>query len=124
MKPMKQLNSTVRGTVAAAHAVARFLFCVVVAGSVVSGCAYSGGKVVEGTDLAAGISVPTTDGIVNLNVLNYLSGFMLGVYGKSIFKVKYTVDENNTYLGIVTIKSKKTIDAEVEPCENTVKTNP
>ena len=92
--------------------------------AICGGCAYRGGKVVEGTDLAVGISVPATEGTIDLNVLNYLSGFRLGVDRNAIFRVKYTIDEDNAYLGIATVKSKKTIDATVEPCENSVGTQP
>ena len=124
MKANEQPKATARETVAAVLAVAWFLFGAVVAGSLVGGCAYRGGKVVEGTDLAVGISVPATEGTIDLNVLNYLSGFRLGVDRNAIFRVKYTIDEDNAYLGIATIKSKKTIDATVEPCENSVETQP
>ena len=100
------------------------LLAILAIGALCNGCAYMGGKVVEGTDLAVGISVPATEGTIDLNVLNYLSGFRLGVDRNAIFRVKYTIDEDNAYLGIATIKSKKTIDATVEPCENSVETQP
>ena len=100
------------------------ILAILAIGALCNGCAYRGGKVVEGTDLAVGISVPATDGTIDLNVMNYMSGFRLGVDRNAIFRVKYTIDEDNAYLGIATIKSKKTIDATVEPCENSVETQP
>lgn len=83
-----------------------------------SGCAYKGGKVVEGTDLAVGMDIPGTEGTAQLNVLNYLSGFRLGIDRNAALKVKYTVAESNEYFGIIRTNSKKTIDAKMEPCED------
>lgn len=84
----------------------------------VCGCAYKGAKVVEGTDLAVGVTIPATEGTAELNVLNYLSGFRLGVDRNAQLRVKYTVAETNSYFGCVTIRSAKTIDASVYPCES------
>ena len=82
-----------------------------------SGCAYRGAKVVEGTDLAVGINVPASDGALQLQLLNYLSGFRLGVDRNAIMRVRYSVDENNSYLGLVHTKTEKTVDATVEPVD-------
>lgn len=84
------------------------------------GCIYKGAKVVEGTDLAVGLSIPQTDGAAQMDVLNWLSGFRLGVSENSGLKVKYTVAETNDFLwGAATTRTWKTIDAKVEPCEVT-----
>ena len=87
-----------------------------------AGCIYKGAKVVEGTDLAVGFTVPGTDGAAQMDVLNWLSGFRLGVAENAALKVKYTVAETNDYFGIVHIRSWKTIDAKVDPCETTPQT--
>ena len=81
------------------------------------GCTYKGAKVTEGTDLAIGLNVPVSEGTLQLQCLNYLSGFRLGVDRNAILKVRYTVAETNSYLGCVTTRVAKTVDATVEPCE-------
>ena len=84
------------------------------------GCIYKGAKVVEGTDLAVGFTVPGTDSAAQLDVLNWLSGFRLGVAENSGLNVKYTVAETNDFFwGAATTRTWKTIDAKVEPCEVT-----
>lgn len=84
---------------------------------VCTGCVYKGAKVVEGTDLAIGVELPGSDGVAQLNLLNYLSGFRLAVDKNAILKVDYSVAETNTYLGVVSTATRKTIKATVEPCE-------
>lgn len=96
------------------------LATVAVAVVLAAGCVYKGAKVIEGTDLAVGFTVPGTEGAIQFDALNYLSGFRLGVAENSGLKVKYTVAETNDYLwGAATTRVWKTIDAKVEPCEIT-----
>jgi hypothetical protein len=84
------------------------------------GCMYKGAKVVEGTDLAVGLTIPQTDGAAQMDVLNWLSGFRLGVAENCGLKVKYMVAETNDFLwGAASTRTWKTIDAKVEPCEVT-----
>lgn len=65
-----------------------------------------------------GFTVPGTDGAIQFDVLNYLSGFRLGVAENAALKVKYTVAETNDFLwGAATTRTWKSIDAKVEPCE-------
>ena len=85
----------------------------------VSGCVYRGAKVTEGTDLAIGISVPGTDGAIALDLLNYLSGFRLGVAENARLFVEYSTSETNSYFGCVTTRSAKRVKARVTPCEVT-----
>lgn len=81
------------------------------------GCVYKGAKVTEGTDLAIGLNVPVSEGTLQFQVLNYLSGFRLGVDRNAVLKCKYTAAETNDYLGVVHTRVYKTVDASVEPCE-------
>ena len=85
--------------------------------SLVSGCIYKGAKITEGVDLAVGLTVPATDGAASLDVLNYLSGFRLGVAENARLTVDYATAETNSYLGIVTTRTSKSVRATVEPCE-------
>lgn len=87
--------------------------------SLAGGCAYKGAKVVEGSNLSVGINVPGTESTFQLQVLNYLSGFRLGVDKNAILKVRYTTAETNSYFGIIHTQTRKDIDAVVEPCETT-----
>ena len=89
-----------------------------------AGCIYKGAKVVEGTDLAVGFTVPQADGVAQLDVLNYLSGFRLGVAENAALTVRYTVSETNSYFGCVTTRTMKAIDATVEPCETSTQAPP
>jgi len=82
-----------------------------------AGCVYKGAKVTEGTDLAIGLNVPMSEGALQLQVLNYMSGFRLGVDRNAILTCRYTIAETNSYLGVVQTHVSKTMDATVQPCE-------
>ena len=85
----------------------------------VCGCVYKGAKVTEGTDFALGINVPTAEGTFQFDLVNYLSGFRLGVAENARLELRYTHAETNEYFGCVTTRTYKTVDAVVEPCEVT-----
>lgn len=82
-----------------------------------SGCVYKGAKVTEGTDMSIGLSVPGTDGVAQLSVFNWLSGFRLGVAQYAQLDLEYTVCETNSWLGIVTTQGEKRVRATVTPVE-------
>ena len=82
-----------------------------------NGCIYKGAKITEGTDLAIGLNVPSTDGSLQLQILNYLSGFRLGVAENAALTVEYTAIATNSYFGCVHTETTKHVKAKVEPCE-------
>ena len=82
-----------------------------------SGCVYKGAKIVEGTDLAIGLNVPSTDGTLQLQLLNYLSGFRLAVAENAALTVEYSTVASNSYFGVVQTQTSKSISATVQPCE-------
>lgn len=82
-----------------------------------TGCVYKGGKITEGTDLAVGLTVPGTEGAVQVNALNWLSGFRLGVAENAALTVEYSSAATNSFFGVVHSSSVKRIKAKVEPCE-------
>ena len=82
------------------------------------GCVYKGGKITEGTDLAVGLTVPGTEGAVQVNALNWLSGFRLGVAENAALTVEYSSAATNSFFGVVHSSSVKRIKAKVEPCES------
>ena len=88
-----------------------------------SGCLYKGAKITEGVDLAVGLSIPGTEDTIQLNVLNYLSGFRLGVAENAALTLRYTCATTNTYFGVVHSETVKSIDATVSPCETAATTN-
>ena len=83
-----------------------------------TGCVYRGAKITEGTDLAIGLTVPGTEGVLQFNALNYLSGFRLGVAENAALTVEYSTVATNSYFGVVTTETAKRIKAKVEPCES------
>ena len=82
-----------------------------------SGCLYKGAKITEGVDLAVGLSVPGTEDTLQINALNYLSGFRLGVAENAALTLRYSCATTNTYFGVVHSETVKSIDATVSPCE-------
>ena len=82
-----------------------------------AGCVYKGAKITEGTSLIVGMDLPGTDGIAQINVLSWLSGFRLGVAENARLQVRYQHAETNSYFGCVTTRIWKDVDAVVEPCE-------
>ena len=87
--------------------------------ALLAGCAsYRGAKVVDGSDLALGITFPWAEGSAQLELLNWLEGFRLGVAENSSLKVDYRVSETNSFLwGAVETRRAKRIEASVDPCE-------
>ena len=83
---------------------------------ILGGCVqYKGAKVTEGTNLSIGLDVPGTDGAAQISILNYLSGFRVGVAEGAKMKLEYSVSETNSYLGVVHTCVGKKVDAMVEP---------
>lgn len=87
--------------------------------SLLSGCVYRGAKIIEGTDLAVGLNIPSTEGALQFQLLNYLSGFRLAVAENAALEMTYTTAETNDYLGIISTRVTKTISATVSPTETT-----
>lgn len=81
------------------------------------GCAYKGAKIVEGTDMSLGVSLPGTSGMADMAVVNWLSGFRFAVANGAELTLEYTNAETNTYFGCVTTRTFKQINATVTPVE-------
>jgi hypothetical protein len=87
------------------------------------GCFHKGAKVVEGTDLAVGINVPGSEGTLQLQLFNYLSGFRLGIDRNAKLTMTYSVAETNSFLfGAFSWGSAKGIEATVDPCSASTNT--
>lgn len=112
---MKRMNATDR--VATGAAILLALVAALALAIICSGCLYKGAKVVEGTDIAIGLSVPGTEETLQINALNYLSGFRLGVAENAALTLRYSCATTNSYFGVVHSETVKSIDATVSPCE-------
>ena len=94
-------------------------FCIkyaaIVATLLFAGCASESAKVVEGTDLSVGFSLPMAEGESNFTVFNWLSGFKTTTAESSRVKLRYTCAETNEYFGVIRTQTHKTVDAEITP---------
>lgn len=78
------------------------------------GCAYKGGKVVDGTNLAVGITVPGTEW--HINVLDYVGGMRVAGNDMTRITVTNEVAETNRYFGVVETNRRTRMTAVVQPC--------
>lgn len=104
------------GCFASICAVVLPFICAAFAASLLCGCAGvgDGAKIVEGTDLTFGVQFPYTEQ-ETMAVVNYLTGFRVGVAENARCRVKYSCAETNSYFGMITTRTAKTIDATVTP---------
>lgn len=85
-----------------------------------AGCAsYSGGKVVDGTNLEVGMTVPGTEW--SINFLSYTGGAIVKGNNQTRISVTNEVCETNSYCGVVEIKRHTKLYASIEPCEDEVR---
>ena len=82
-----------------------------------SGCLYKGGKVIDGTNLAIGITIPGTE--FTINALDYVGGVRVCGNDMTSISVSNEVSETNSYFGVVEVKRHSKMTAKIEPCENT-----
>jgi len=87
------------------------------------GCtSYKGGKVVDGTNLAIGMTIPGTEW--QINALDYVGGIRVAGQDSTRIKVTNEVSESNSYFGVVTTKRHSKMTADIEPLESaTAKTS-
>ena len=81
----------------------------------VSGCAYKGGKVIDGTNLEIGLSVPGTDGALTINALSYTGGLRVCGDERTIITVTNEVAETNSYFGLVRTNRRSKMWACITP---------
>ena len=86
---------------------------ILIMGVGVSGCAYKGGKVVDGTNLEIGICVPGTDW--SINALSYTGGMRVCGNDETSIIVTNEVEEANSYFGVITMSRKTKMSAVIEP---------
>lgn len=71
-------------------------------------------KYVEGQSLQIGIYIPTTDELVGLQVLNYLSGVSVTATSNMPFKVVRDYSATNSYFGVVHINEHVRTEVETK----------
>jgi hypothetical protein len=91
--------------------------CAVCAALLAAGCrglAGDGAKIVEGTDLTLGVQLPYAESDT-MAVVNYISGFRVLVAENARANGKYTSATTNDWFGVVTSRTHKSIEADIEP---------
>jgi len=83
------------------------------------GCIYRGGKVIDGTNLAIGITIPGTEWTIN--ALDYVGGIRVAGQDSTHIIVTNEVDETNEYFGVVTTRRKTKMTADIEPLDTEAK---
>lgn len=81
------------------------------------GCAYKGGKIVDGTNIAIGMTIPGTEW--QINALDYVAGVRVAGNDQTAIKVTNKVKESNSYFGVVSTSRDTEMTATIEPTEPT-----
>ncbi len=80
----------------------------------IAGCAsYKGGKVVDGTNIEIGMTIPGTE--LSLNFLAYTGGIKVAGNDRTAIIVTNSVAEINSYFGVVTTSRSSTTHATISP---------
>ena len=85
------------------------------------GCAYKGGKVVDGTNLCVGMTIPGTEWTIN--ALDYVGGLRVAGNDQTSICVSNEVVETNSYFGIVESHRHSKMTATIEPTETSSEAN-
>lgn len=76
---------------------------------------YKGGKIVEGTDIAAGASIPQSGGTLQIDALNLLTGFRFLFCDNAGVKCVYATTNSVSAFGIYSSTTVKSIEIELTP---------
>lgn len=86
--------------------------------ALVAGCtSYEGGKIVDGTNLDIGLTVPGTDGMLTINALAYTGGLKVCGNDKTYIVVSNEVIETNSYFGVVKTQRHSKMSSTIKPVE-------
>ena len=97
------------------------LLSILAIGSLFSGCAYKGGKVVDGTNLCIGMTIPGTEWTIN--ALDYVGGLRVAGNDQTSIRVSNEVMETNSYFGVVETRRHSRMTATIEPTETSSEAN-
>ena len=79
------------------------------------GCAYKGGKVVDGTNLCVGMTIPGTEWTIN--ALDYVGGLRVAGNDQPSICVSNEVTETNSYFGDEETHRQSKMTTIIEPTE-------
>ena len=115
---MNEYEPDKEGAIAGGFCLALIIFAVVFI--LCSGCTtYKGGKIVEGTDIAAGMSVPQSGGTLQIDALNFLTGFRFLFAEDSSVHCAYTTTNSVSFFGIYSSTTIKSIQIDLDPTIDT-----
>ena len=97
------------------------LLATIAIGALCSGCAYKGGKVVDGTNLCIGMTIPGTEWTIN--ALDYVGGVRVAGNDQTSICVSNEVAETNSYFGVVETRRHSKMTATIEPTESSSEAN-
>ena len=97
------------------------LLAIIAIGSLCNGCAYKGGKVVDGTNLCVGMTIPGTEWTIN--ALDYVGGVRVAGNDQTSICVSNEVAETNSYFGVVETRRHSKMTATIEPTEASSEAN-
>ena len=97
------------------------LLAILAIGALFAGCAYKGGKVVDGTNLCIGMTIPGTEWTIN--ALDYVGGLRVAGNDQTSICVSNEVMETNSYFGVVETRRHSRMTATIEPTETSAEAN-
>ena len=97
------------------------LLAILAIGALFAGCAYKGGKVIDGTNLAIGMTIPGTEWTIN--ALDYVGGLRVAGNDQTSICVSNEVMETNSYFGVVETHRHSKMTATIEPTETSSEAN-
>ena len=97
------------------------LLAILAIGALCSGCVYKGGKVIDGTNLCVGMTIPGTEWTIN--ALDYVGGVRVAGNDQTSICVSNEVAETNSYFGVVETHRHSKMTATIEPTEASSETN-
>ena len=97
------------------------LLAIIAIGALCNGCVYKGGKVVDGTNLCIGMTIPGTEWTIN--ALDYVGGLRVAGNDQTSICVSNEVMETNSYFGVVETRRHSRMTATIEPTETSSEAN-
>ena len=97
------------------------LLAILAIGALFAGGAYKGGKVIDGTNLCIGMTIPGTEWTIN--ALDYVGGLRVAGNDQTSICVSNEVMETNSYFGVVETRRHSRMTATIEPTETSSEAN-
>ena len=97
------------------------ILAILAIGALCNGCVYKGGKVVDGTNLCIGMTIPGTEWTIN--ALDYVGGLRVAGNDQTSICVSNEVIETNSYFGVVRTERHSKMTSTIEPTETSSEAN-